>query len=83
MSVDCGGCTALVDNFAMYKDCNGYCASVGMQCVAAADDLRNTCYPQEDKNLSCDSTFDLFSGGSHDALCTCGGKLPSNYRFFI
>jgi len=76
MKVDCGGCTALVHNFETYKTCNGYCASVGLQCVAAADDKRNTCYAQEDKNLSCDSTFDLFGGSSHDALCTCGGELP-------
>jgi len=76
MKVDCGGCTALVHNFETYKTCNGYCASVGLQCVGAADDKRNTCYAQEDKNLSCDSTFDLFGGSSHDALCTCGGELP-------
>ncbi|CAJ1354120.1 unnamed protein product [Effrenium voratum] len=62
--VSCGGCQALVET-ATYNRCDEYCESFGHRCVAAAEELDETCQVKE--TFGCDEAI----LGTSDMLCTC------------
>jgi len=67
--VTCGGCKALVLTRPYGGRCDYYCQSFGHVCVAAAEELDESCVTLE--RGSCDQPI----RGTSDMLCTC--RLPS------
>jgi len=65
----CGECKVLVNRFSsFYKTCDGYCHSVGRQCVGAWEELGDTCIALY--GMRCDQSL-----ASSDAICQCGARV--------
>jgi len=63
----CGTCTVLVDKWdSKYRNCDGYCRSLGRACTAAWEESGDTCAVKE--NITCSQTMD-----TSDAICQCSG----------
>jgi hypothetical protein len=73
----CGQCKALV-NFIVDKyhgKCDTYCASIGKQCVGAAEEDSNTCIILY--NWDCSVSFE----GTSDAICECSPDFKIGVSF--
>jgi len=68
--VTCGRCTALVSTRGYGGRCSKYCESFGHACVAAAEEVDETCGVRY--TSSCDERI----AGTSDMLCTCA-SAPS------
>jgi len=64
-AVTCANCTALVEAYPFGGKCDSYCRSFGHVCVAAAEEVLDTC--AVDYTASCDEEIQ----GTSDMLCTC------------
>jgi hypothetical protein len=63
-----GDCKALVDKIkSVYKNCDGYCSSIGRLCVNAFEEKSDSCTVKEDFPMDCSTEVD-----STDAICECG-----------
>jgi len=63
----CGECKVLVDDFdSKYKNCDGYCSSIGRTCTGAWEEDDDKC--DELYDMSCSDVLD-----SSDAICRCSG----------
>jgi len=64
--VTCGGCMALVLTSPYSGSCDSYCQSFGHVCLAAAEEVVETC--DVEYSVACDTPIT----GTSDMLCTCG-----------
>ena len=72
---ECGICTVLVGDFtcAYGNSCEKFCYSIGRECAGAAEENEDSCV--EESKQGC-SAAAWTSGGTSDALCECGDRLP-------
>jgi len=70
--VVCGNCKALVDKFnSKYLTCNGYCSSIGRQCVQAwEEETEARCDVKQ--SMTCDESYP-----SSDAICECSTETST------
>ena len=70
----CSPCKALVIWWSYGHSCDGYCSSIGRQCVAAWEDGSgaNSCTNPSMYSIDCDTSI----GSTSDGICECGHPQP-------